>query len=996
MEQALKRWVAQSESWHTFIDFDLPEKYIAKYPFLERFDDFYVSLIGQLFNLLNESDPDKNDCLSAAKGLEIFSLEHTRGKFKGVHYYDNLLFATGLYYLAGYSASAYLLSSLFPLTSYKSDLAVFISSYLRRDLTSHDVYTGLLRQFLKEGDITKIHELSELLRNGRERAFENDPFEYLRFKLSVALIDRFKGENIWHDLLRHNKKDHWQKYIEISLSRKPPVWDFFPSQKIALEKGILGGNKCITLQMPTSSGKTALCELLVYDEINKNPDSKILFLAPYRSLASELKEGLAKGLARLGIKSKTIYGGNIPTSEEKAAVDTVSLLISTPEKLLAFGHMFEDFISSFSVIICDEGHLIDDQERGLRYELLLTSLKGASGGDKRFVFLSAIIPNLSDINKWLGGDDSTLILSDYRPARLNYAFLEEMVRVKKAYQLIVNPTKAMPEKYIVSYFLSPDDFKYINKKTGRKNTYDYGSKRARSVATAMKALRAGAVALFAPSKGKTGVKGLAEEVINQVSCGIPSAATLTSVNKKLIARMKEYFKAVFGDSYLLTRLVDHGVVYHHGDLPQNVREVIENSVRDGLVKFIICTNTLAEGVNLPIRTVVVHSARRYIPNVGWVHLRVRDLKNLGGRAGRAGKETDGMIVVTNPEDFNAFRHVIEERGNEPAYGHLFRVVKSITDIIIEKRLKLSNQLLEAQDEEFKQLLDAIDISIIDLLAEELPVDELEAAVSSVIENTFAFFQSSEDQKETLRSLMSLRGERIRPYVESGQFPVIRRSGANLRTFEEFVKRVDFSDDIWVEENDPISLQLLESVLEIVLSLPMTQYEISKFNTTNNTAFTDQSIAKIIKSWVIGEWYGEIARKSSADVETILKLFSSFIGFFLQNYVTNLIRIIEEQRSKDDKEVSSTLAYLPLYLTYGFQCKAEIDLTDIGFTDRFAAKKIAEWLESRAFEYKKMTSLRQFIVRNKKDVDSYIKGAIPAISYQKFKENLDFLEARNIM
>jgi helicase len=179
MDQTLKRWVAQSESWHTFVDFALPEERIARYPFLQRYDDFYISLVGQLFNLLNEAEPDKDECFSAAKGLEIYSLENTRDKFQGVNYYYNMLFAAGLYYLSGYSASAFLLANLLPLSTYRLPITVFISSFLRRELNSKNVYTKKLGYFLDEGDVNVLEELTDLIEARYTRAFGSSPFRYL-------------------------------------------------------------------------------------------------------------------------------------------------------------------------------------------------------------------------------------------------------------------------------------------------------------------------------------------------------------------------------------------------------------------------------------------------------------------------------------------------------------------------------------------------------------------------------------------------------------------------------------------------------------------------------------------------------------------------------------------------------------------------------------------------------------------------------------------------
>src|SRR5690606_18974354 len=126
-----------------------------------------------------------------------------------------------------------------------------------------------------------------------------------------------------------------------------------------------------------------------------------------------------------------------------------------------------------------------------------------------------------------------------------------------------------------------------------------------------------------------------------------------------------YFNVIFGSNYLLTKISGIGALFHHGDLPQYVREIIEQAIRTEEIKLIICTNTIAEGVNLPLRTIVINSARRFDENIGRLKpLNKRDLKNLFGRAGRAGKETKGLIIVTNPNDFGIIEQVIKEEDIE--------------------------------------------------------------------------------------------------------------------------------------------------------------------------------------------------------------------------------------------------------------------------------------------------------------------------------------------
>ena len=90
-------------------------------------------------------------------------------------------------------------------------------------------------------------------------------------------------------------------------------------------------------------------------------------------------------------------------NSEGATAETADVLIITPEKFAALGQNLPDLENSFDTIICDEGHLIDDGNRGLQYELLLTKLKSSEGNPRKIVFISAILPNVDVIHGWLGG-----------------------------------------------------------------------------------------------------------------------------------------------------------------------------------------------------------------------------------------------------------------------------------------------------------------------------------------------------------------------------------------------------------------------------------------------------------------------------------------------------------------------------------------------------------------------------------------------------------------
>ena len=292
---------------------------------------------------------------------------------------------------------------------------------------------------------------------------------------------------------------------------------------------------------------------------------------------------MGRHLRNMGISAKSIYGGHLPTTDEKTAIESVNLLISTPEKMLAVEDALPEILNTFDTIICDEGHLLDDQQRGLSYELLLARLKSHQKVGRRFVFISAIVPNIGTINSWLGGSEETVIESDYRPTRLEYGFLEKAP--KGNFNLIVNPLSAYPKRYDLYKYLVPNSLKF---ESGGKEK-STASLKGVSIAVALRALPSGAVALFTTEKrGHRGVEDLAKELIRQVNEHIQINNPVEYADMDNIFHLEAYFEEVFGQNYLLTKLVQKGALFHHGDLPQDVREVIEDSLREEKIKLVVC------------------------------------------------------------------------------------------------------------------------------------------------------------------------------------------------------------------------------------------------------------------------------------------------------------------------------------------------------------------------------------------------------------------------
>ncbi len=281
-----------------------------------------------------------------------------------------------------------------------------------------------------------------------------------------------------------------------------------------------------------------------------------------------------------------------------------------------------------------------------------------------------------------------------------------------------------------------------------------------------------------------------------------------------LKNLSEYFTKVFGAEYLLTVCSKVGVLFHHGDFPQNVREIIEESLRQNKIRMVICTNTLAEGVNLPIKTIVLHSTKRYDPYARgkYSNLKIRDLKNLVGRAGRAGKETKGMVIIPHSEDFEIIKDLINDRNVEPVNGQLYNIIKIITNFLKRRRLQINSEILDSLSEHLLELLDSVDISLIDLLAEEIDPGELENIVNELVRDTLSYFQANDREKETLMTIFGFRADKLRPIITAGRFRILKNSGTSARLFEEITNVFDFENEVWSDQIEPLSKKMAQVYL----------------------------------------------------------------------------------------------------------------------------------------------------------------------------------------
>jgi helicase len=391
----------------------------------------------------------------------------------------------------------------------------------------------------------------------------------------------------------------------------------YPPQADCVKSGLLDG-KSILVSAPTASGKTLIAMLAMLSYLSKNK-GKVIYLSPLRALAAE-KFTEFKKLEKISIGNK--IKTTISTGEKKnnnKTLENSNVLILTNEKMDSILKTSPDWIDDIGLVISDEVHLIGDQSRGPTLEMVLTHLK-LQDTKPQIIGLSATITNSNKIAKWL---DCKLVKSTWRPVPLSEGVCDE-------YGKITMMLKKTPGARLT------------------KKEMKVESEAGISIDLGVQSVKDGDQSLvFASTRANS--KNVATKAAKSVSklCGKKEITALDKASEQI---KKSSPTTMIQD---LANLVKQGVAFHHAGLNPKCREIVEKEFRNRNIKFLSSTPTLAAGVNLPAKRVVISSISRYDPKLGRSgDISVLEYKQFCGRAGRPQYDDYGesIIVTTRPHE----------------------------------------------------------------------------------------------------------------------------------------------------------------------------------------------------------------------------------------------------------------------------------------------------------------------------------------------------------
>lgn len=937
MRESLRVWIADADTRDSLDMFGMQ----AELPQLSYQDgrsfDLYLSLVGELFDLLRDEPDDPRDWATLGNAFA-----QTARQSEGNALSDAAFYASTAFYSGGYSASAYVTMRQVVRGSLRTDTHRACYDFLARPSQAASQRVRDLLDALSSGAISGSFDDRRREALGLESdARERDPDLWAAERIYGALLDKFGRTNL-RAVLPDGSSEKWHPLIGSLLNRPRPVWDFFPSQIDAIDAGLLTSEESFSMQMPTGAGKTALTETLLFSHLVDHPDDLAVLLVPYRALARELRHSIARRLTRVGLSTRTVYGGTVPTLEEAQNLGDLRAIIATPEALTGLLGRAPELAPRISLIVCDEGHLLDTAGRGIGLELLLARFLGREQNRPRTVFVSAIVPNIEEINSWLGGSAQSVVRSTFKPADVEYAVLRPTGRGRATrVGLRMQSVDTVLPAHTIPGFLQDSDFRFTNPDSGRQKTYPFTTVKAQAIAAARKSLALGTVAVFAATKtGDQGVIGLAEELLRQLENPLPLPRPLDEVpSTDRIGEVSEYLSIEYGDNWVGTQALLAGAVVHHGDLPQETREAVEELLGQGAARMVLCTGTLAEGVNLPIRTLVLYAVQRRDRTGTTFPMLARDIKNLVGRAGRAGSSTKGLVICANPSQWDAIAPVASDQPGENVHGALRLLLGRLQGAVL-RGTQLSDNLLEGAVDLFP-LTDGVDSTLLELLHDDIGDDEFRDLAATLAVHTFAAQQVDHSTRDLLSEVFTMRADRLTGLRRNGRLGWIRETGARARLVDSVIGDLATLLDNWDGIESPLDDELLDAFVTWAYRQPDFQRDLQEVFQEKELLPPQRlpdpaAVREIVQRWIAGETLADISGATGRTVDRVLRIHGSIISYSLATLVEQAVALLHQYFVDAGFAISDAVASLPEYLRFGVPTPAARSLMASGVRHRRAA------------------------------------------------------------
>lgn len=368
----------------------------------------------------------------------------------------------------------------------------------------------------------------------------------------------------------------------------------------------------ISISAPTSAGKSFILYQLLIEEL-KNQNKNIVYIVPTRALISQVEEDLTELMLQNGIADINLT--TVPLQNE--ITNQSNLFVFTQERL--HWYLLQSSDKRIDLLLIDEAHKIDNNNRGILLQRKIEDVIDLNP-DVKVYFSSPFTSNPEVLFENLSlGENIKAINTEFVAVNQNLLYVTQVRR--------------NPIKWHVNLITKDKPLKI-----GIVELSDRPTPESRKLILISKAI----------SGNKYGnliyANGAAE---SEKYANILYELTEDEKPCKELTELIKLVKNTIHKDYILGKVLKRKIAFHYGNMPLLIRQEIERLFKLNKIKYLICTSTLLEGVNLPATAVFIRKPTRGKNKP----LNENDFWNLAGRAGRWGKEFSGNIVCIQPKEW---------------------------------------------------------------------------------------------------------------------------------------------------------------------------------------------------------------------------------------------------------------------------------------------------------------------------------------------------------
>ncbi|MGB4188434.1 MAG: DEAD/DEAH box helicase [Desulfobulbus sp.] len=974
-----------------------------------------IGLLGDLAAAINRDEPDP-DSLSELRTNLLFSARffdsYLQSKLNETLDPYLVLLGSASYYLCDLPGSASVLAKRIDGDCPDLDgdgLEDLLLWLLQADLETYfdgaegpfggliDGISKWILQFFEDGNGEE--NLLDLATKLRDTVYEFGTPRQLLFGDVIASVLRKKLENsAWKALPSYSglPRDKWLH----ALQKDSFIKELWPAQHLLGQADVLKGESAI-VQMPTSAGKTKATELILRSAFLAERVSLAIIIAPFRALCHEIKNSLVEAFHNETTKVDELSDALQTDFEIAELLGHQQILVVTPEKLLYVLRHAPELAAHVGLLVFDEGHQFDSGTRGITYELLLTSLRSMIPEGTQKVLISAVISNAEAVGEWLNGEpnvvEGTTLIPTFRSVGFA-SWLDQLGRIE-----YVDSRDAEQGEFFVPRVI--ERFNLGRKKRERTDRFFPEKTDGQAIALylGLKLVPNGSIAVFCGRKSTAA--SVCEKAVDIIERGAPLALPSDFSDAQEVARLTHLHVENLGADAPASQSAAHGIFSHHGNTPHGIRLAVEHAMRDDLVRFVVCTSTLAQGVNLPIRYLIVTSVYQ-----GMERIKVRDFHNLIGRAGRAGMHTEGSILFADPVIFdkrkarndkwrwNQVKELLEPRNSEPCISNLLSIFDPIKSddekyTITMEALDFAKAYIDDPDEIAKLAAgiaarhgdknfsrDGVERQIAWRISLICAVESFllshwdesedglsEADVTRLAEGTLAFFLADDQKKEHIRELFQLLAGNISANITD---PARRKIyGRTLYGIQDAQ-----AIEGWVQTNADSLLSIVDETDALDLAWPLLTRHI---NSGVFTKFDKPEVLKeIAHGWISGKPFSDLlkiirkrkakmiwgTRRREFKIDHVVDVCEGTLAYDGALVVGAVCEFIETLDQDGTGDLINRLQLFQKRLKYGLPTETTIALYELGFSDRVIAQDLAASLNLAA------TQKKDLVKAMKKDQD----------------------------